>query len=143
MIRNILERKGHDIFTVSPSENLKSAAGKMVEQGVAALFILGDHGADGLISEREIIRMIAQHGERALAMPVSQAMLRNPPTVEQTDSLRHAMHLMTRNRARHLAVVEQTEVVGVVSIGDVVKSRLEDLEAEANVLRDVYVAAAH
>ena len=143
MIQNILERKGRDLFTVSPSENLKSAAGKMVEHGVAALVILDDRGVGGLISEREIIQMIALHGERALTMPVSQVMQKNPPAVEPTDSLRRAMQLMTRNRARHLAVVEGAEVVGVVSIGDVVKSRLEDLETEANVLRDVYIAAAH
>ena len=143
MIQNILKRKGRDIFTVSPSESLKSAAEKMMEHGVAALFILDARGVDGVVSEREVIQMIALQGERALRMPVGQVMRKGPPPVEPTDSLRHAMQVMTHHRARHLAVVEGADVVGVVSIGDVVKSRLEDLEAEANVLRDVYIAAAH
>jgi CBS domain-containing protein len=143
MIQNILQRKGRDVFAVSPLESLKVAAEKMAAHGVAALFILDGRGLSGLISEREIIRTIASQGERALAMPVGKVMQKSPPTVEPTDSLRHAMQKMTRSRARHLAVVEGADVIGVVSIGDVVKSRLEDLETEANVLRDVYIAAAH
>ena len=142
MIQNILKQKGGDVITVLPSETLKSAAAKMTEHHVAALFVLNGHGVDGLISERELIQAIAAHGERALVMPVSQVMQRNPPSTAPTDSLRHAMRLMTDHRVRHLAVVSGPEVIGVVSIGDVVKSRLEDLEAEANVLRDVYIAAA-
>ena len=142
MIQNILKQKGGDVITVLPSETLKSAAAKMAEHHVAALFVLNGHGVDGLISERELIQAIAAHGERALVMPVSQVMQRNPPSTAPTDSLRHAMRLMTDHRVRHLAVVSGPEVIGVVSIGDVVKSRLEDLEAEANVLRDVYIAAA-
>jgi CBS domain-containing protein len=143
MIRNILKRKGGEVFTVSPTQSLKVAAEKMAAHGVAALFIVDERGLRGLISEREIIHMIADQGEWALGIPVGQVMLKSPPTVEPTDSLRHAMQVMTRGRARHLAVVDGAEVVGVVSIGDVVKSRLEDLETEANVLRDVYIAAAH
>jgi CBS domain-containing protein len=143
MIQNILKRKGGDIFTVSATESLRVASEKMAAHGVAALFIVDERGLRGLISEREIIQMIADQGEWALSMPVGQVMLKSPPTVEPTDSLRHAMHVMTRSRARHLAVIDGAKMIGVVSIGDVVKNRLEDLETEANVLRDVYIAAAH
>jgi len=144
MIRDILKQKGQGVLTISPDASLEGAADKMAARGVAALFVLDAHGAiEGVISEREIIQMIAEFGARALAVSVGDAMQKSPPTVEASDSLRRAMQVMTHNRVRHLAVVDGEEVVGVVSIGDVVKSRLEDLEIEANVLRDVYIAAAH
>jgi signal-transduction protein with cAMP-binding, CBS, and nucleotidyltransferase domain len=95
----------------------------------------------GLISEREIVHAITQHGERALSMAVLDVMTRSAITVTPGDTLKRAMSLMTNHRVRHLIVIANGQLVGIVSIGDVVKYRLEDLEAESNVLRDAYIAA--
>jgi CBS domain-containing protein len=143
MIGNVLRHKVADVFTASADDTLESASRTMSRHRVAALFVLNAQGVEGLISEREIIDAVAADGALALRRPVRDVMRRQPPVVSASDTLRHAMHLMTQHKLRHLAVLDGAKVVGVVSIGDVVKSRLEDLEAEANVLRDVYIAGAH
>ena len=95
----------------------------------------------GLISERDIVHAISQHGERALAMVVSEVMTLNTVTVTPNDPLRRAMSLMTNHRLRHLTVIDKGKLVGIVSIGDVVEYRLDELETESNILRDAYIAA--
>jgi CBS domain-containing protein len=140
-IQNILDRKGADVFTIDPLATLKTAAYLMRARGIAALVVKSGDGISGLISEREVVHAIAQHGDRALSMAVSDVMTRSAITVSPADSLRRAMILMTNHRVRHLVVMDDGHLAGVVSIGDVVKNRLEDLEAESNVLRDAYIAA--
>ena len=95
----------------------------------------------GLISEREIVHAIVRYGETAISMPVSEIMRHGVITVSPTDTVSHVMSLMTRHRVRHMPVLRDGNLVGIISIGDVVKHRLEDLELEANVLRDVLNAA--
>jgi CBS domain-containing protein len=95
----------------------------------------------GLVSERDIVHAISQHRERALSMTVLDVMSRSAVAIAPNDTLKRAMTLMTNHRVRHLIVIENGRPVGIVSIGDVVKYRLEDLEAESNVLRDAYIAA--
>jgi CBS domain-containing protein len=90
---------------------------------------------------REIVRAIAHYGEQALAMPVMEALAPGIFRIAPQDSLKHAMNLMTRHRVRHLPVVDDGKLVGIVSIGDIIKRRVDDLEMESNVLRDVYIAA--
>jgi CBS domain-containing protein len=140
-VQNILDRKGAGVFTVDPTATVRTAAQLMRARGIAALVVKTADVIKGLISERDIVHAISQHGERALAMAVSEVMTRNAVAVTPDDSLKRAMNLMTNHRLRHLTVIDQGTLVGVVSIGDVVKYRLEDLETESNILRDAYIAA--
>jgi CBS domain-containing protein len=140
-IQQILERKGAEIFTIRPTETVRSAAHLMRAHGIAALVVTSGDAIKGLISERDIVYAISQHGEPALSMAVSEAMTRNAVAVAPGDSLKRAMSLMTDHRLRQLMVFADGKLVGIVSIGDVVKHRLEDLETESNVLRDAYIAA--
>ena len=113
----------------------------MREHGIAALAVKSGDVIKGLISERDIVQAVSQHGERALSMAVLDVATHAIVTVAPSDSLKRAMSLMTNHRVRHLPVIANGNLVGIVSIGDVVKLRLEDLETESNVLRDAYIAA--
>jgi CBS domain-containing protein len=140
-IQKILDRKGAEIFTIHPTETVRTAAHLMRVHGIAALVVRSGEVISGLISERDIVYAISQHGERALSMAVSEAMTRDAVAVTPGDSLKRAMSLMTNRRLRQLIVIDEGKLVGIVSIGDVVKYRLEDLETESGVLRDAYIAA--
>jgi len=107
---------------------------------IAALVVKSRDAISGLISERDIVHAISQHGERALSMTVLDVMTRNAVTIAPGDTLKRAMTLMTNHHLRHLTVIAEGKLVGILSIGDVVKYRLEDLETESSILRDVYIA---
>jgi signal-transduction protein with cAMP-binding, CBS, and nucleotidyltransferase domain len=113
----------------------------MREHGIAALVVKSGDAIKGLISERDVVHAVSMHGEGALSLPVSHVVTHAMVTVVPSDSLKRAMSLMTNHRLRHLPVIAEGHLVGIVSIGDVVKLRLEDLETETNVLRDAYIAA--
>jgi len=140
-IQSILDRKGGGVITISPNGSLRHAAEQMLENGIAALVVTSGDMIAGIMSEREIVKAIARHGEAALALPVMETLAPGIFRIAPRDSLKHAMNLMTRHRVRHLPVVDDGQLVGIVSIGDIVKRRVEDLEMESNVLRDVYIAA--
>ena len=139
-IQNILDSKGATIITVRATETIKGAADRMRLNGIAALLVKSGDAVSGIISDRDIIDAISRHGEAALSMPVSD-IATHAITVSPDDSLKRAMSLMTNHRVRHLLVMTAGRPVGIVSIGDVVKVRLETLETETNVLRDAYIAA--
>jgi len=105
------------------------------------LVVKGGNTLKGVISERDIVNAISRSGAAALSMLVSEIASHDIVAVTPHDSLKRAMGLMTNHRVRHLPVMSDSRIVGIVSIGDVVKLRLEDLETESNVLRDVYIAA--
>jgi CBS domain-containing protein len=140
-IQNILDRNRSEIVTIRATDTLKSAADRMREQGIAMLVVTSGDVITGLISEREIIHAISRLGVGALFMAVAEVVTQATITVTPGDTLKRAMSLMTRHRIRHLPVIANGKLVGIVSIGDVVKHRLEDLETESNVLRDAYIAA--
>jgi CBS domain-containing protein len=140
-IQNILDRKGAEVITICATETVRSAADRMRERSIAALVVKSDEAITGLITERDIVQTISRHGERALAMAVLDVATHVAITVAPGDTLKRAMSLMTNHRLRHLLVIDNCKLVGIVSIGDVVKNRLEDLETESNVLRDAYIAA--
>jgi CBS domain-containing protein len=140
-IQDIIERKGSIVETISASASAKAAADRMREKKIAALIVTDGNTIDGIISEREIVRAISLHGASFFSLRVGEVMSRDLVTAGPGDSVKRAMKLMTQFRARHLPVLRDGALAGIVSIGDVVKNRLEDLELETNVLRDAYLAA--
>jgi CBS domain-containing protein len=140
-IDSILRRKGRpDVTTIGPEANIKSAAGWLRAKNIGALVVTGGNAVLGLISEREIVDAFFRHGEEAGSMLVKEIMQHGVTTVSPDESVTRVMKLMTHQRMRHLPVVLGGKLVGIVSIGDVVKYRLEELELEANVLRDYSIS---
>ena len=140
-IDSILRQKGADVATIAPEVSVKRATSWLHAKNVGSLVVTSGNAVVGLISEREIVHAIARYGETAISMPVSEIMRHGVITVSPTDTVSHVMRLMTRHRVRHMPVLRDGNLVGIISIGDVVKHRLKDLELETNVLRDVYNAA--
>jgi CBS domain-containing protein len=140
-IQNILDRNRAEVITIGATETVKIAANLMRKHGIAALVVKSGNAITGLISEPEIVHAVSRHGEKALSMAVADVVTHATITVAPDDTLKRAMSLMTHHRVRHLPAIADGKLVGIVSIGDVVKHRLEDLETESNVLRDVYLAA--
>jgi CBS domain-containing protein len=140
-IESILRRKGTNVTTIAPEASIKRAADWLRAKNIGALVVMRENAVLGLISEREIVHAFSRHGETAGSMLVREIMQYGVPTVSPDESVNRVMKLMTHHRVRHMPVVRDGKLAGIVSIGDVVKHRLEDLELEANVLRDVYNAA--
>jgi CBS domain-containing protein len=140
-VQAILKRKGTKVHTTTPATAIKAAAGVMRENNIAALLVIDDGALRGIVTERDIVRAFATLGEGLGQRPVSEIMTVKLITGKPGDSVKHVMQIMTRHRIRHFPVLDGDKVAGMVSIGDVVRHRLEDLELEANVLRDAYIAA--
>ena len=140
-IETILRRKGTDVTTIAPDATIKRAADWLRAKNIGALVVVtSESPVLGLISEREIVHAFSRYGEAAGSMPVKDVMQSGVTTVSPDESVNRVMNLMTHHRVRHLPVLSGGQLVGIVSIGDVVKYRLEDLELETNLLRDVYNA---
>ena len=139
-IETILDRKGDGVITVDISFNLQSAADLMMHHRIAAL-IVTEHGRPvSLLSERELVAVMAEKGPRAAETPIRDVVTDSILTVSPEESLKRAMKLMTNQRVRHLPVFEDDELIGIVSLGDVIKHRLDEMEMESNVLRDLAIA---
>ena len=142
MIQNILDRKGAEVFTIRTTDTVQSAADWMREHGIAALIVKSGEAIKGLISERDIVHAISRHGEGALSLAVSHVVTHPIVRVAPNDGLKRAMSLMTNHRVRHLPVIDDGKLVGIVSIGDLVKSRLDEIEYEAHSMRSFIAGAA-
>ena len=140
-IQAILYDKVSNVVTIAPSASIKSAAEKLRDKNIAALVVKSDDAVLGLISEREIVHALAGSGERTCGLAVGQVMTRDVVTITPEDSLKRAMALMTRYRTRHLLVLRNGEPAGIVSIGDVIKHRLDDLELKTTFKSAVYATA--
>jgi CBS domain-containing protein len=140
-IESILRRKGTDVAKIGPEASIKSATDWLRTKKIGALVVTSGSAILGLISEREIVHAFSRYGETAGSMFVKDIMQHGATTVSPDESVNRAMNLMTRHHMRHILVLRSGELAGIVSIGDVVKHRLEDLELETNVLRDAYNAA--
>lgn len=141
-VKAILAAKGGDTVTIEPTADLAAAAELLAEHRIGAVVICGPgKRLSGILSERDITRAVAEHGTDALALPVSQVMTRNVMTCSEDDSVANLMERMTDGRFRHLPVLRDGELVGLVSIGDVVKQRVEEIEGESEALRD-YIRSA-
>jgi CBS domain-containing protein len=136
-VEEILKTKGSSVFTVDAEAHLVDAARLMTRHNVGALVVLA-HGGHlyGVLSEREIVTAMALRPD-VRDLLVEQVMLVEPPTVTPTDTIADAMHLMTMMRVRHLPVINNHMLVGLISIGDVVKARLSEKVAENLVLQDI------
>ena len=128
IIRDILEAKGHEVYTISPDATVYEALSLMAEKNVGALVILEGETLEGLISERDYARKIILKGKFSKDTPVHEIMSREPVTVTMDDDLEHCMELMTDKRVRHLPVVEEGRLLGIISIGDVVKGIIDHKE---------------
>src|SRR6201988_765711 len=140
-IESILRRKSTEVTTITPDASIKRAADWLRAKNIGALVVTSGDAILGLISEREIVHAFSRYGETAGSMPVKEIMQYGVTTVSPDESVNRVMNLMTHHRLRHIPVLRGGKLVGMVSIGYVVKHRLEYLEPETNVLRDVYSAA--
>jgi CBS domain-containing protein len=127
-IKHILNRKGHDVWSVRPDASVYTAIEVMAHRGVGALVVLDDAQLVGIISERDYARKVILKGKASKETRVADVMTERVITVPETISVDEAMSLMTDRRIRHLPVVEDNQVVGVVSMGDLVKCKLKDQE---------------
>ncbi len=142
-VAEILKQKGQDVISVRPTKTIDTLSHRLRMARIGAMVVTGEGGAlIGIISERDIVHGIAEHGASCLGLTVADLMTRRVITCTPEDSVTRISRLMTDNRIRHLPVVNGTDLVGVVSVGDVVKNRLEEMSLEANVLRDL-AAAGH
>jgi CBS domain-containing protein len=139
-LESILSQKGSEVATIAPDASLKTAADWLRAKNIGALVVTSGDSILGIISERDIVRAFSQYGQHLMSMFVKDIMVQALITVKPDDDLNHAMRLMTHYHVRHLPVVYNRKLVGIVSIGDVVKHRLHDLQLEADILRDAYIA---
>ena len=141
-VETILKAKGGHVVTVQPNATVGTAIRRLKLERIGAL-VVSQNGVElqGMISERDIVLGLAEHGGGLRDLQVADLMTREVRTCTPQDSIKHVMGEMTRSRVRHLPVLEHGKLVGIVSIGDVVKNRLEEVELEASVLRDAYIAA--
>ncbi len=141
LVSHILREKGRDVLAIGPEATLAEAARVLTRNRIGALIVRDGRGAlAGIVSERDIVRAIAEAGIAALALTVADRMTREVATCAETDTIAEIMETMTRCRFRHMPVLEKGEVVGIVSIGDVVKTRIAETVREAEALKE-YIAA--
>ena len=142
IVKTILSGKGADVVTIAPTATLADAVKMLAERRIGALVVTGAEGRlAGIISERDIVRALAQRGNAALKQPLNEVMTRKVVTCGEDETLNVIMERMTQGKFRHVPVLKGDRLVGIISIGDVVKQRLEELELEQNALRD-YIATA-
>ena len=141
-VRSILDEKGRDVFTIGPDETLTAAIRLLAEKRIGAVVVLKSDGRiGGILSERDIVRALAEGGAGALAKPISAFMTSKVQVCREENTVNDVMEVMTRVRFRHLPVEKEGRLVGLVSIGDVVKRRIEDVEREAEDIK-AYIATA-
>lgn len=141
LVKQILGEKGRDVVTISSEATLSEAARILAQRRIGAVVVRdGRDGVAGILSERDIICALADQSVNALAQSVAQHMTRKVTTCREADVIDDLMELMTRKRFRHVPVLENGKLAGIVSIGDIVKSRIAETVAEAENLRG-YIAA--
>lgn len=141
-VETILRGKGRGVVTIRPDERVAAALAVLRDRNIGALVVSNDGvSVDGIISERDVAYGLADHGSALLSFPVGDAMTRRVATCGPDDGVADLMAKMTNRRIRHLPVVDGGRLVGIVSIGDLVKSRLDEIEDEARSLRS-FIAGA-
>ena len=140
-VRTILKGKGAAVVTAVPGESINRIAQLIAEYKIGAVLILDKEGRPvGIVSERDIVNALSAFGAAALAQTAGETMTRTLLTCKPTDTADEILAVMTNSRVRHLPVMEDGEMIGLVSIGDVVKRKLDDAAAEVGLLRDYVMA---
>jgi len=141
-VKHILREKGRDVVTVASDATLSEAARLLARKRIGAVVVRERDGSlAGILSERDVVRALAEASVNALAQSVAAHMTRVIETCSESDSIEDLMELMTRRRFRHVPVVDNDRLAGIVSTGDIVKTRIEETEREASALRQ-YIAAS-
>ena len=141
-VRAILDTKGHQVEGIQPGAKLSAAVKVLGEKKIGAVLVLNVAGnIEGILSERDIVRVLAERGAAVLDEPVSNVMTRKVVSCRQSDTVSGIMEMMTLGKFRHLPVVEDGKVAGLISIGDIVKWRVQEYEREQEALRD-YIKTA-
>jgi len=141
-VKSILSSKGRDVTTIEPTAMLESAIALLAQRRIGALVVLGpERRVIGIVSERDIVRVLAEQGPAALSAPIAQVMTRKVSTCSEGDTVSELMEQMTAGKFRHVPVLDRERLVGIISIGDVVKHRLGEMERESEALRD-YIQTA-
>jgi CBS domain-containing protein len=140
-VRAILDSKGHHIQSVEPDVTLSAAIKLLTERKIGAVLVMSEGRIEGILSERDIVRVLGERGARVLDEPVSAVMTRKVVSCRQSDTVAGIMEMMTLGKFRHLPVVEEGMVVGLISIGDIVKWRVREFENEQEALRE-YIKTA-
>jgi CBS domain-containing protein len=140
-VSDILAQKGGLVFTVTPGTSVAQLSQQLSTRRIGSVLVLDGEGAvAGIVSERDLVRALASHGAKAMELEARQVMTRDVVTCDPDDSIDMVMQTMTRGRFRHLPVVRHGELLGLVSIGDVVKARLEETKHETEALKAYIVA---
>jgi CBS domain-containing protein len=129
-IADVLQNKGPSVVTIDPDATVKELLAGLTEHNIGAMVVVGSDGLAGVASERDVVRQLHVHGASMLARPVSAIMTSVVATCTKADSADDVSALMTKNRVRHVPVLEDGRLAGIVSIGDIVKSRMEELQDE-------------
>lgn len=138
----ILAAKGREVVSVEPNATLSAAVALLAAKRIGAVLVLGvDRRIVGILSERDIVRALAERGAGALDEPVSRVMTRKVSTCTEGETIASIMERMTEGKFRHVPVVEQGRLVGMVSIGDVVKQRVAEMERDSAAMRDYILTA--
>lgn len=141
-VQGILQAKGAAVVTIRPDATVAELVAGLRDNRIGAMVVSEDgERVDGIVSERDVVRALAAAGGRAVDQRVGDIMTRSVRTCEPADSVKSLMELMTMHRIRHLPVVANGRLVGIVSIGDVVKTRLDEVATETSVLREAYLGA--
>jgi CBS domain-containing protein len=141
-VKAIIHAKGSDVVTIEPTASLAAAVKLLTQRKIGAVVILGaDRHVVGILSERDIVQAISERGTGALEEQVGQVMTRKVATCTYEETIRSIMERMTAGKFRHVPVIENGRLSGIISIGDVVKHRIEEMEHESAALRD-YIQTA-
>ncbi|MCK5750348.1 MAG: CBS domain-containing protein [Oricola sp.] len=136
-VEQILQSKGTEVFAVRPEDSIAEAVSVLNDKNIGAVVVRDLSGkVIGILSERDVVRRLGRHGADAMGMRVKDCMTGDPFTCSPEDSVEDLMAMMTRKRIRHLPVTAGGRVIGVVSIGDVVKRKIEEAEQEAAALKE-------
>ena len=140
-VRAILDTKGHHILSVEPEAKLSAAVKILGERKIGAVLVMSNGGVEGILSERDIVRVLGERGASVLDEPVSEVMTSKVVSCRQSDTVSAIMEMMTKGKFRHLPVLEGDRVVGLISIGDIVKWRVQEYENEQEALQQ-YIKTA-
>ena len=134
-ISDVLRDKGAAVVTINSDATVQELVAGHAKQNIGAMVVVDDEGVVGIVSERDVVRQLHTHGAGVLTRPVAKIMTSTVATCTKSDTIDAVSVLMTKNRVRHVPVLEGKDLIGIVSIGDVVKTRMEELEAEQRQLQ--------